>query len=180
MLQSAFSCPSLAGDQLYPLFCAISSTCEISLTSVGEAMGWFKRMRQCRIDDSSRRTTGRPVPRLILRGTVSFGSRNQDLVLLTDDQTNKDRAISVQTQLQGPVGENVRWQATRDIPRLRSSSSVRFLPPSSASFSSARWRPRSNAIRIACPLGSHPFVLQAASSSMPTRQGLSESIPIPS
>ena len=48
-----------------------------------------------------------------------------------------------------------------------SSSSERFLPPSSANFSSARCSPKSRAMRIAWPLGNQPFVLHAANSSIP-------------
>lgn len=48
------------------LFWAISSTCDMRRTSVTEAIGCDSSKRQCLIDISSRRTTGRPVPRLIL------------------------------------------------------------------------------------------------------------------
>lgn len=68
------------------LFCAMSSICETSRTSVGEAIECFSNIRQCLIEFSSRRTIGRPVPRLILRcwseGIV--GRSHQDDLLMVE------------------------------------------------------------------------------------------------
>ena len=81
------------------LFWAISSTCETRRTSVGDAMGCFNKSRQCRIDDSSRRTIGRPVPKLILKIAPQKSKQKQNSAVLTDDRTSIDKAISSQRQL---------------------------------------------------------------------------------
>lgn len=68
-----------------------------------------------------------------------------------------------------------RSNSASSIPKSRSSSSDRCLPLSSASFSNARCNPRSNAMRIAWPLGSHPCALHAASNNIPVKSIVTDS-----
>ncbi len=137
-------------------------------------MGWLRSKRQCLIDDSSRRTIGRPVPRLILQSIhvepiYAFPASLYSLVIEpVQAQPNSRRNNCRRCR---PAGK--RRQTAKGVPRFLSSSSDRFFPLSSASFSRALWRPRSKAMRIACPLGSQPLVLHAASNSMPDHRALS-------
>jgi hypothetical protein len=67
------------GSRQYILLCDTISTRAISLISVIDAIGWFNRIRAWRMLDSSRRTTGRPVPKLILfQIFVSIGNIRND------------------------------------------------------------------------------------------------------
>lgn len=64
-------------------------------------MEWLSSRRQFLMDVSSRKTMGRPVPKLILNYQLSIVASTMfsNVYLLTDDQTNKDTAKCVQKQL---------------------------------------------------------------------------------
>lgn len=66
----------------------------MSLTSVGEAMGWFNKTRLSLTQLSSRRIIGRPVPKLILWVIVSSEQNVQVPEQRTDGQTNRGTAKS--------------------------------------------------------------------------------------
>ena len=57
-------------------------------------MGWFNRARPSLLQFSSRRTIGRPVPKLILQIVVSLEHDVWVLEQHTDDQTSRGTAKS--------------------------------------------------------------------------------------